>query len=586
MKRFLALTLSLAIIAGSAGIPQADAAVSNWQKGASFQPRWDRDFESEQFKQSVVQLKNMGAEYVSLVIPYYQSNLYSTDIQAGWNTPPFETIRTAIDYIHSQGMKVSLKPHLESHTGEWRAYINPGDRDGWFQNYGTVLENLAKIGRDHGAEQIVIGTELISMSTATSDGRNTQAWRDLIGRVRAVYSGKLTYSANWGGFWFADEKNHIEFWDALDYIGISGYFGLGDDGSVQAMKNAWNNWNWSDIKPLADRWGKQIMFTEVGYKSVSGAHREPWNSGYGGSADEWEQHRDYEALLSYWNDYGYLGGITIWDWEGDPNAGGNWTTGYTPQNKIAYNLIKDWFSSPALPNTGGDTGGNPQQTESFTAAATISPELPTAGTAATISTTISHASDSNISGLLVDVEVYDGSGAKIFQQVFENQSFNGRESKTLTSNWTPSSAGTYTIKAGVFHSSWSPNHFWADNLRQVPVQQASGGNTGGGTTPTDSNVAVDIWWPTEGAFVSGRQPVKAMLSDDRPLDTYEMYWQVDGGTLNPMANGYEGYPHKEATIDYFGWNWKGEGPYTINIAAKKPTGETIKEKAVSIKVAQ
>ena len=44
-------------------------------------------------------------------------------------------------------------------------------------------------------------------------------WRQLIKDVRAVYSGKLIYSANW-----YEEYEGIKFWDALDAIGVQAYF--------------------------------------------------------------------------------------------------------------------------------------------------------------------------------------------------------------------------------------------------------------------------------------------------------------------------------------------------------------------------
>ena len=94
---------------------------------------------------------------------------------------------------------------------------------------------------------------------------------------------------------------------------------------------------------------------------------------------------------------------------------------------------------------------------------------------------------------------------------------------------------------------------------------------------------IDIWWPTEGAVVSGLQPFKVMLQN-RAVEEYEMFWQVDDGQLVRMENNYEGYPHKEAPVDLSGWNWRGNGPYRITFTAKDQTGSVLGVRSVDISV--
>jgi endoglucanase len=92
---------------------------------------------------------------------------------------------------------------------------------------------------------------------------------------------------------------------------------------------------------------------------------------------------------------------------------------------------------------------------------------------------------------------------------------------------------------------------------------------------------VSVWWPTEGARISATQPLKALV-DGTPVENYSMYWQVDGGQLNAMANNYTDYPHKETSIDISGWNWNSTGSYVLNFLAKDGSGATIGEKKVTI----
>lgn len=93
----------------------------------------------------------------------------------------------------------------------------------------------------------------------------------------------------------------------------------------------------------------------------------------------------------------------------------------------------------------------------------------------------------------------------------------------------------------------------------------------------------EVWWPTEGATVSGTQPFKAIVKDT-DIKNYTMHWQVDNGQLNKMEDNYADYPHKEIPVDLNGWNWQKSGKYTINFVSKDLQGKIISEKKVRIVV--
>ncbi len=94
---------------------------------------------------------------------------------------------------------------------------------------------------------------------------------------------------------------------------------------------------------------------------------------------------------------------------------------------------------------------------------------------------------------------------------------------------------------------------------------------------------VDIWWPTDGARVSGTQPIKALYGG-KNLSEYTMYWSVDGGQQNLMQDSYQDYPHKETSINVTGWNWRGNGPYAIMITARDKSGATVGTRTTSITI--
>lgn len=554
---------------------QADGAVSDWfQKGASINPRWNTDFDSDTFRQSVSDLRATGANFVTLIIPIYQSNIHTTDLAPGWNTPTDESLISGINHIHSLGMNVDLKIHPESNDGNWRAHINPGDREGWFTNYGNFLEHYARIAQSTGVEQMTIGSELINMSSDRLNQTNTSNWIELINRVRGVYSGRLTYSANWGEGDFADEKNQIEFWTNLDAIGIAAYFNLpSPDPSVESIRREWDRWI-EDISALQSRFGKPVIFTEIGYRSRNGARHAPWDYFTFTSPDQSEQANLYKALFSYWNNIGYMTGVNWWDWISDPSAGGDGTQTYTPQNKTAEEVMSRWFGSPPPPGTEPPPPPPTDAEETYSISGSITPSEPVSGQESTVTVSVTN-NNGSVSDKIVDIEIYNSIGQQIHQQVYEPETFGAGESRIFSFPWTPGSPEEYVLKTGIFSSGWSSLNFWDDEVHRFRV-------TGSMTPPPpgESEGMIEIWWPTDGATVSGTQPFKAMLQG-MAITEYEMLWQVDGGTLNPMYDSYADYPHKEAIVDLSGWTWKNSGPYELNFVSKR-NGSTIAERAVNI----
>jgi hypothetical protein len=328
---------------------QISAQVTNWQKGVSIEPISPTVFAEESFKRSLDNLAATGANSVALIIPYYQSSLTSTDLDRGWNTPTDEALIEGIKYAHSKGIKVMLKIHPEVKTNEWRGFINPDDRAGWFNNYGNILEHYATLGQENGADSLCLGAEMFKVTSPSSNPTNTENWNKLIDRVEVKFSGSLTYSAQ---HTYPREAEEIEFWNRLDYIGFAAYFALAPNDpnpSPETLKAAWDAVNKEAITPLTDRWGKPVLFTEIGYRSMDNTHADPWDWGRNGGANEAEQARNYEALLTYWSTQANMAGVYFWKWETDPNAGGSSDSGYTPQNKQAQQTMTTWFGGSTTP---------------------------------------------------------------------------------------------------------------------------------------------------------------------------------------------------------------------------------------------
>lgn len=94
----------------------------------------------------------------------------------------------------------------------------------------------------------------------------------------------------------------------------------------------------------------------------------------------------------------------------------------------------------------------------------------TAGATETFTATIT--SNQSSANELVDFEVYNSAGVKVWQTYQSPVSFAATTAKRFTASWaTPSSLarGTYTLRMGVFPSTWSPCQAWNGNAATVSV---------------------------------------------------------------------------------------------------------------------
>ncbi|MDB5177323.1 MAG: celA [Candidatus Saccharibacteria bacterium] len=201
--------------------------------------------------------------------------------------------------------------------------------------------------------------------------------------------------------------------------------------------------------------------------------------------------------------------------------------------------------------------------------------------------------------LLVDVELYDKSGRKVAQQVYENQTLS-TTAKNYRLSWTPDTTGEYVIKGGVFTAGWVQNVRWNDHAAAVTVSQPlttqpiapmpsplanQGALPSDVSLPTSSDAAINIWWPGSVQPVTGIQPFKSVVNG-KNVDDYDMYWQVDGGRLNAMDSIHDSAPHKESWVEVGTWSWSSDNLYTITFVAKNKSGTPMAQKSTVITVSK
>jgi hypothetical protein len=295
------------------------------------------------------EIAELGASHVALVVPLYQEHGGSTKLGLHTRLSPSlvataETVRAA----RRAGLEVMLFPIIRLHAprnpNEWRGTLAPENLDAWFESYVNILGDIAAIGGVTGATRLAIGSELSSL-----DG-DVPRWNKVIERIRSVFPGTLVYSANW------DHYREAKLLDLVDEAGIVAYFELrAKDGpaDVAALEKRWR-----ELRGEIDRWRadrrQPLVFTEVGYRSRSGASAAPWDESGGGEPDLEEQRRAFEAFRRVWTEpvraavapvpgalpaaaVSPLAGFYVWNWYG---WGGPGSVGYTPRGKPAAQEIR------------------------------------------------------------------------------------------------------------------------------------------------------------------------------------------------------------------------------------------------------
>ena len=132
-----------------------------------------------------------------------------------------ETKKGGMQYIkllHKNGIRTMVKPQIWIWKGEFTGTLKMASEEDWKileKSYENFIITYAEMAEETKSELFCIGTELEQFVLMRPD-----FWKGLIAKVRLVYSGKLTYAANW------DEYPRVPFWQDLDYIGIDAYFPL------------------------------------------------------------------------------------------------------------------------------------------------------------------------------------------------------------------------------------------------------------------------------------------------------------------------------------------------------------------------
>lgn len=307
----------------------------------------NKGYGSAPYENTLKEVNHLGGTWVSLTPFGRVWSLESVGIDWRFEAPwqqNAKDIEKAVQQAHARGLKVMLVPHLWVETGGWRGEMNPPDAASWKQwqeSYTAFVLHWAEVAERSGVDLFSVGVEMRSWVTTT----HAVTFPALVDKVRATYSGPLTYAANW------DDAKDTVIWDELDVIGINAFYPLAQSKSAPLAELRRNAEQLAtEVEELARGWNKPVLFTEIGYTTRTGAAVDPWEWPDSMSAvviNERAQADAYHALISAFLEKPWFLGFFVWRLYADPeDLSQEALWGFSPRGKAAELVLRDAFSSP------------------------------------------------------------------------------------------------------------------------------------------------------------------------------------------------------------------------------------------------
>ncbi len=307
----------------------------------------DFGYGSEKSRRNLEYLRDANSVNAVSISPFgYISGAHDPEIshrdrvrgRAGSNTETDESLIMETARAHGLGMKVLLSPHLWGRVwcGEWGAESET-EWPRFFSEYRAFILHYAALAEYAGCDLFMVGKELSATASRSAE------WRSVIADVRRIYTGPVTYGANWDS-----EYRDIDWWDAVDFIGVSQYTPLSPaENPPDAELVAGVRVVAGHLDELAMRYARPYLLTEVGFTAQTTAAVTPWESfDSDGRADLDLQARCYDAVLKVFSDRPACAGTYWWKWFTylpSNNTGRN-RFDYPPYGKPAEQVLRRWYT--------------------------------------------------------------------------------------------------------------------------------------------------------------------------------------------------------------------------------------------------
>lgn len=256
----------------------------------------------EEPKKSLKAMKERtGCNYMLLAPAGVQDKPQSTTIDfTGEYTSSDEEITDIVRYAKELGLKVIIKPTVNCLDGTWRAHINFFDEDvpcepkwgDWFKAYTEFQMHFAALSEKLGVDMFIPGCEMVMAD------RREDEWRELIAKLRTVYSGPISYNCD------KYQEHNVKWWDCVDAISSSGYYPIYD----------WDK-QLNRIEEVVKKYNKPFFFAEAGCMSAKGSNLVPNNWEAEGEYDPKGQADWYREMFDKCKKRDWVSGMVLWSWD-------------------------------------------------------------------------------------------------------------------------------------------------------------------------------------------------------------------------------------------------------------------------------
>ena len=334
MRRAALTALLLALLScGSSTRP-----LPSFQRGMTLahELRTNQGYGSEAAFKQLVRLKELGVNSVTLVPYGFTRAPEETDVRWKGSSETDDRVTRTIREARRLGLATVLKPQLWSEGG-WTGDIVFTDAAAfrlWMESYRRFILHYARMAELERADLLVVGTELGGLTVHQAD------WRALIREVRSVYSGPLTYAANWG-----QEFEALAFWDELDLLGVNFYYPLAAPGEQPRAGSPRLQELERKLEAISRKHRKPVLFTEVGYAASAAAAAEPWKE-HNAPLDPAMQARCYEVIFQSFYGKRWLAGLHWWKWPSHGEGSMDDPT-FSPLGKPALGVLERWYGNGA-----------------------------------------------------------------------------------------------------------------------------------------------------------------------------------------------------------------------------------------------
>lgn len=316
-------------------------------------------YSSAKAKEEVDEIAKTGVNWIVLIVTVMQEHFYSTrQFRDFENTPNDIELKEIIDYIHSKGIHVQLRPMLECFDGKGRLGVTfPADCERmpglvcdycsrWFDSMKKRSVYYARIAELTGCELFCLDSELDRIIEFHDQ------WKDVIRAVREVYTGPVTscHTVHTKVIDFEKELENKDHWFyELDALSLSDYIRSAKQGGLSAEEIAANMATERDhLRRIAALYQKPIFFGEIGCTSTFGAAIRPSAFKPQAEYNEEEQANFLDAVMQTFSKEPWWCGLYWWKWDEqvdrpgmvDPVKGHK---GYPVRGKKAQVVMKKWF---------------------------------------------------------------------------------------------------------------------------------------------------------------------------------------------------------------------------------------------------